>query len=509
MLPFRRPALFSLCCSVLLLTACTGSDTPRSSSMAASSSSAVVSSISSQQVQSSSAPSAFLNAGADITASNSQLVRLTAQTNEDSEVQWHQVAGPSVSWLQQNGVQAVLITPDITTTETLTLEATVNGLVDTVSISVQPCNANISEDMIFEECTAPGFGAWVSYESGPATGPFFHQDGQGDYHVQWQSVDTGDAEHNQAIEISWNANDPDNTKAVRGWFGLAMPGIAATQGADLTDYANGELTFDMRMVYHEQPSNAAGFIVKMECIHPCSSAEMPIANSASFEWQTHRYPVSQLRATGLDITQVNHAFVIQPDWFNQEQNVTIQIDNIKLSPTVERPPVAEGCIAAGNVSYTLSREANPSADQQEAYNLITAAMDEAVKNYNCYSNLSRHLSVQYNPSVQTADGSTNGNIRFGSRASMHPVTAMHEIAHTFGAGGSNTFRNLVVDGIFQGQNATAKIREITGDNTDVINSDGTHFWPYGLNYISEGGSQQDLINHCLMVEAIYLDLVGQ
>lgn len=509
MLPFSRsPRTFAFTLlATLSLSACTGGGTPQSSAGGTSSSAITASTSSSQQTQSSSAQAFNLNAGPDITASNSQVVQLSAQTDASSAVRWSQTSGPTVSWIQQTGTQAALVTPDVSTIETLTLQAESNGITDTLNITVQPCSTNA--DMVFEECVSPGFGAWVSYESGAATGPFFHQVGEGDYHVQWQAVDTGDADHQQVMEVTWNANDTDNTKAVRGWFGLAMPDLAATQGANLSDYADGELTFDMRMVYHEQPSNAAAFIVKMECIHPCSSGEMPIANSASFDWQTHRYPISQLRASGLDITQVNHIFVIQPDWFNQEQNVTIQIDNIKLSRTVERPPISEGCIAAGNMSYTLSRAANPSADQQEAYGLITAAMDTAIENYNCYSNLSRHLSVQYNTGVQTADGSTNGNIRFGSRASMHHVTAMHEIAHTFGAGGSNTFRGLVVDGVFQGQNATAKIREITGDNTETINSDGTHFWPYGLNYISEGGSQQDLINHCLVVEAIYSDLTGQ
>ena len=509
MLPFRcsSSTLAFRLLAALSLSACTGGNAPQSSASLVSSSAVASSLSSSEQTQSSSAQAFNLNAGPDITASNSQVVQLSAQVNGGNAISWSQISGPKVSWIQQTGTQAALVTPDVNSIETLTLQAEANGISDTLNITVKPCSANT--DMVFEECTAPGFGAWVSYESGAASSPFFHQIGEGDYHVQWKTVDTGDAEHQQVMEVTWNANDADNTKAVKGWFGLAMPELAATQGANLSDYADGELTFDMRMVYHEQPSNAAGFIVKMECIHPCSSAEMPITNSASFDWQTHRYPISQLRASGLDITQVNHIFVIQPDWFNQEQNVTIQIDNIKLSRTIERPPINEGCIAAGNVSYTLNREADPTTDQQDAYRLITSAMDEAVKNYNCYSNLSRHLSVQYNPGVQTADGSTNGNIRFGSRASMHHVTAMHEIAHTFGAGGSNVFRSLVVDGIFTGTNATAKIREITGDNTEEVHSDGTHFWPYGLNYISEGGSLQDLINHCFVVEAIYSDLVEQ
>src|SRR5690606_35520157 len=137
------------------------------------------------------------------------------------------------------------------------------------------------------------------------------------------------------------------------------------------------------------------------------------------------------------------------DWFNQEQNVTVQIDNIRLTKNYTPPDPGEGCIARGNVTYTLARAANPTADQRDAYNLISAAMDTAVKNYNCYTNLSRHLNVSYNPSVATADDSTNGSIRFGSRASMHHVTAMHEIAHVFGVGFTD-FRALLQNAIYTG-----------------------------------------------------------
>lgn len=402
------------------------------------------------------------------------------------------------------------VAPDLRQPGTLQFElaATVGGnrLSDTVAVDVQPCGA--SGDTVFSDCIAPGFGPWLSYESSDSTGQFFHYDGEGDYHVQWRAVDSGDNNRGKVMEIRWNANDPNHQQNGRGWFGLALPGSAGTTGADLSAYIDGAISFDMRVTYHEQPSSAAPFIFKMECVHPCVSAEMPIRNGhTSFDWQTHTYTVRELVASGLNLNKVNHVFVIQPDWFNQEQNVTVQIDNIRLTKTYTAPPPVDGCPARGNVTYTLSREANPTADQQEAYGLITAAMDTAVKNYNCYTNLSRHLQVTYNPSVQTADGNTNGAIRFGSRASMHHVTAMHEIAHTFGVGFAK-FKSLLQNGVYTGPIATAKAREISRDPNLQIKSDGTHFWPYGLNYVSEGKTQQDLIDHCVVVQAIVQDLAN-
>lgn len=458
---------------------------------------------SSSSVSSSNSSSANpLDVGVNQTVYTSQVVTLTAAAN----AAWRQVSGPEVEWLDQTGGTARFISPEVSAPTDLLFAASVGNDEGEVWVTVEPCT--VSAEMVFEDCVAPSFGPWLAYESGDGAGEIFHREPSGDFHVQWRTSVTREGDPGEVIEVTWNANDPDNQRDARGWFGLAMSGAAATEGADLRDYADGALSFDLR-VLDAEPGEGGEFIFKMECVYPCASAEMPIPNGhISYEWQTHTFPISQLVSSGLDLSRVNHVFVIQPDWFEQDRVVTVEIDNIRLSKTYDRPPPGDGCTGAGNVSYSLGRAANPSADQQDAYALITAAMDTAVENYNCYTDLVRHLTVEYNPSVQTADGSTNGNIRFGARASMHHVTAMHEIAHTFGAGGSAKFRSLVTDGKFSGANATAKLREISGNPNDLLSTDGTHFWPHGLNYISEGGSQQDLIHHCWMVEAIAADLAG-
>lgn len=157
------------------------------------------------------------------------------------------------------------------------------------------------------------------------------------------------------------------------------------------------------------------------------------------------------------------------------------------------------------MSYVLSRSAAPTQAEAEAYARITSAMDTAVFYYNCYTDIEKSLSVTYVPSVPTADGNVNGSIRFGSTASMNHITAMHEISHTVGVG-SREFGRLVVDRIFTGENATRQLREITGDPAEEVHTDGTHFWPYGLNYTSEVTSTDDLVNHCKMVAAIRADM---
>jgi hypothetical protein len=60
--------------------------------------------------------------------------------------------------------------------------------------------------------------------------------------------------------------------------------------------------------------------------------------------------------------------------------------------------------AEWGITYTLSRASNPSNDEADAYERISAALDEALEYYNCHTNISRMLSITYVPSVQTADG---------------------------------------------------------------------------------------------------------
>ncbi|MGD9201224.1 MAG: hypothetical protein PVI26_06655, partial [Chitinispirillia bacterium] len=165
---------------------------------------------------------------------------------------------------------------------------------------------------------------------------------------------------------------------------------------------------------------------------------------------------------------------------------------------------------SGNIAYTLHRESNPTSDQIDAYRRIKIAMDSALGYFNRLTTITKTLNVYYKPGVPTANGNFNGTIRFGAnRYYMVVSTAMHEIAHTVGVGTTAKYKKLVKNRIFTGSHATAALREITGDSEVLLNSDSKHFWPYGLNYVHEMKSEQDLINHCKIVNAIYKDLFGE
>lgn len=156
----------------------------------------------------------------------------------------------------------------------------------------------------------------------------------------------------------------------------------------------------------------------------------------------------------------------------------------------------------GGITWSLARAPNPTPDQQQAYGLITTAMNAAVARYNL-SSLSKTITVHYDPSVPTANGNINGTIRFGSRASMNERTALHEISHTLGVGTSSRWRALGCGGTYTGAQATALLRQFDGQSA-VITCDNQHFWPYGLNFDSEF-SQTSADRHVDLVEAMVRD----
>lgn len=158
------------------------------------------------------------------------------------------------------------------------------------------------------------------------------------------------------------------------------------------------------------------------------------------------------------------------------------------------------------ITYQLSKEPNADSETQGKYREIESALDQAIELYLRHTALSVRLKVTYNPSVPTAqakpsdDTPGEGIIDFGGSISKR--VAMHELGHVFGAG---FWGNLGHDGEFHGPLAKAKLEELDGPGAK-LNADSQHFWPYGLNLDSDVKSDQDYVNHCLMVEAIHQDI---
>ena len=168
------------------------------------------------------------------------------------------------------------------------------------------------------------------------------------------------------------------------------------------------------------------------------------------------------------------------------------------------------CPFEGGVTYELN---GSGAWPFEVVELITQAMDEATYYYNCYADLEKSITVNYNPGVPTAEANVDGWLSFGAdQGYMQVATAMHEIAHTLGVG-YYPWTELMEDGRWIGPNVDAFMTSLPAEERDpdeysqrtYIRGDAQHFWPYGLNQASEYQSEWSLINHVRIVAAIQRD----
>jgi hypothetical protein len=186
---------------------------------------------------------------------------------------------------------------------------------------------------------------------------------------------------------------------------------------------------------------------------------------------------------------------------------TLAVPGIAHAAPLDTPataPILHKRVAAAEITWSLVRAQAPTQDQLDAYTRITSAMDAAVARYNSLSDLTMTISVSYVPGVPTADGNTNGSIRFGSnRSYMTERTALHEIAHTLGVGLSSGWQSLSAGGPWRGAQANALVRQYDGPSA-VLNTGGGHFWPYGLNYENEF-SQTNADRHVHIVAAMKRD----
>ncbi|PPF26713.1 hypothetical protein, partial [Rathayibacter sp. AY1A3] len=141
--------------------------------------------------------------------------------------------------------------------------------------------------------------------------------------------------------------------------------------------------------------------------------------------------------------------------------------------------------AVDEVTYTVYREANPTADQLDAYARIDAAVGAAVDRYNARTDISKHLRVSYDPAVRTANAGLSGTMNFGAdRRFMVEGVALHEMGHTLGIGTSGGYYAKCVDGVWTGTTAVALLQSWDGAGAR-LNCSNPHIWPYGLNYPNE------------------------
>lgn len=154
-------------------------------------------------------------------------------------------------------------------------------------------------------------------------------------------------------------------------------------------------------------------------------------------------------------------------------------------------------IKKGNFTYSF----NANGADQATITRIKAAFDLAIKYYNEFTSIEKHVTVNYSPNTQTADANFAGWINMGANTGYQKAgTAMHEMAHTVGVGTHSKYWQMMVNGKWQGVRANEILLMMTNDSSAYVKGDNTHFWPYGIN----GAHEDDGSDFLYLMNALIL-----
>ena len=222
--------------------------------------------------------------------------------------------------------------------------------------------------------------------------------------VGWQVV--SDAERGDVLEFNYAGP------------GSAGVFVQSNEGMDLSDYASASVSFDVNVT--DAGTNASGFVMKVDCVFPCTSGDQPIGVVGVGGWETVRVPVSQLVAGGLDLATVNTGLVMWPT-FGEQTGVVFRLDDVKWT---SRPPAAPGLVVF----------ADQLEDQWELWDCCggaTVSVQDSGGNRGAVAELSftgaggtvSGFLYGGDPDADTSlDVSSYSNLEFDARVVSHPDT---------------------------------------------------------------------------------------
>lgn len=132
-----------------------------------------------------------------------------------------------------------------------------------------------------------------------------------------------DVEKGDVLRISHAANNQ-----LAGFF------IKTTTPVDLTDFDQGALLFDIRLV-----SGDPRITMKLDCVYPCTSGDQTLNEDITTTWATKMVPLAELQSAGLDLSKVDTGIVI---WATGHNNTTFELANIRFVETEPDLPSAIG-----------------------------------------------------------------------------------------------------------------------------------------------------------------------
>ena len=172
-------------------------------------------------------------------------------------------------------------------------------------------------------------------------------------------------------------------------------------------------------------------------------------------------------------------------------------------------------IPKGTITYYVRGD----DDNTGARDRIVAATKDAVNYWNNLTSIKGlGLNVGYNSGTPTADCSYGGWIRVGSNHSYQRTgTLLHEMLHGVGVGtcdfwnNNDNFRERRdgsnrSSGHWLGDRANDVVRFLDNNDTEQLNGDYQHLWPFGVNGANEdNGTQALYIANSLVCQALCED----
>ena len=193
-------------------------------------------------------------------------------------------------------------------------------VVEKQSSSPLACTNNPG-DVFFDEVCAP----WRSvsaYEQNYADYTIAYEvtDGNAGNGARFNIMPSGDLEHNQVLDIEY-FSAPEYYSAVR----IRAP-ESATNNIDMTEFANGKIVFDLKVISHSYVNAPLEFT--LDCGWPCASTPKFIHVDTLNQWKTYEFSVAEMIDRGLNITKVDMGFMLFPT-FGQQAGAHYQVDNIR------------------------------------------------------------------------------------------------------------------------------------------------------------------------------------
>jgi len=160
----------------------------------------------------------------------------------------------------------------------------------------------------------------------------------------------------QAIDVR-TVDDTDRGSVLEFEFtpaGFGTMFIQSSTPRNLSAFSGGALEFDFKVVNAGENTN--GFLVKADCVFPCSTAEIPVALPADDQWQSVSVPMSELTSgagSDFNFNEVDTPFSFFPV-FGEQGDVIFRIDNVRWIPGDEQSQDQIALNEWFNVSVRLS-----------------------------------------------------------------------------------------------------------------------------------------------------------